>query len=443
MLLHFPRHPTSCLFVNPPHGGITVRRTFGPRVHSTAKPIQQNGGWGARLRGSRGLLVAQPRCTYFSMTCFCTSLADSVFSCLGGRHLALCVMCYGCYQAEVFLWPEPQFPVAVHERGFFSQCLASRCDFCSPGDPLLQRVRTEYCLDVIVTSFQTVGKGNHAVALLLSTPDSNGGDLPNFARADQSPPESHTESPATWQPGGLGPCQPSHWSSAQSAGDMVTLEPFTQRQWLATVHQVLAGDMPEQGSLAFVVGDHFYPQPYHRQWDNPVHPSGGNARERERERERESENTRDSGIARDAQGARFRFCPQTSSKQEKQQCTMCTCVGTHCRRYVYVHIIINITVIHPSIQASIHPSICPSIRPSRPSTMSRTNRVAFGLSESRRHGSQLCFGGQSLSCAAWAVIGQAKSQFVDWGDLKWAPEGYMALKAPVLFRFLCGLAHRL
>ncbi|CAE7552628.1 2ODD19 [Symbiodinium sp. CCMP2456] len=36
------------------------------------------------------------------------------------------------------------------------------------------------------------------------------------------------------------------------------------------------------------------------------------------------------------------------------------------------------------------------------------NRVAFGLSES-----------------------SAKSQFVDWGDLKWAPEGYMALKAAV------------
>ena len=26
------------------------------------------------------------------------------------------------------------------------------------------------------------------------------------------------------------------------------------------------------------------------------------------------------------------------------------------------------------------------------------------------------------------LIDQAKSQFVDWGDLKWAPEGYMALK---------------
>ncbi|CAE7210507.1 2ODD19 [Symbiodinium natans] len=39
-------------------------------------------------------------------------------------------------------------------------------------------------------------------------------------------------------------------------------------------------------------------------------------------------------------------------------------------------------------------------------------RCAFGLSES-----------------------SAKSQFVDWGDLKWAPEGYMALKAAVAKMF--------
>ncbi|CAE7523419.1 2ODD19 [Symbiodinium necroappetens] len=68
---------------------------------------------------------------------------------------------------------------------------------------------------------------------------------------------------------------------------------------------------------------------------------------------------------------------------------------------------------HPSIYPGIHPSVHLSIHPSEQAKYHEPdNRVAFGLSES-----------------------SAKSQFVDWGDLKWAPEGYMALKAAVAKMF--------
>ena len=57
------------------------------------------------------------------------------------------------------------------------------------------------------------------------------------------------------------------------------------------------------------------------------------------------------------------------------------------------------------------------------------NRVAFGLSESSVTKLRYVLAA-SPRPVLLEVFQQAKSQFVDWGDLKWAPEGYMALKAP-------------